>query len=105
MKSNGRHEPFNRNKIILGMQKACSKRPIPTAYLTRIVDELEVRLRATGPEISSRTIGEMVVEKILQIDGIAYLRFASVFGRFTEIDEFRRELDRLEGRAQETSPA
>ena len=104
VKSDGSREPFNRDKVLAGLEKACAKRPVPAARLARIVDELEGRLRAAGPQVSSQTIGELVVEQLRQVDEVAYVRFASVYGRFTDAGAFRHELDRLEGRTRASAP-
>jgi transcriptional repressor NrdR len=101
VKADGRREAFDRDKVMLGLQKACAKRPVSAARLTRIVDDLEARLRAAGPPISSRAIGELVAEQLRHVDDVAYVRFASVYGRFTDTGAFRTEIDRLEGRTEE----
>jgi transcriptional repressor NrdR len=101
LKADGRREAFDRDKVMLGLQKACAKRPVSAARLTRIVDDLEARLRASGPQVSSRAIGELVAEQLRQVDDVAYVRFASVYGRFTDTGAFRTEIDRLEGRTEE----
>jgi transcriptional repressor NrdR len=101
LKADGRREAFDRDKVMLGLQKACAKRPVSAARLTRIVDDLEARLRAAGPQISSRAIGELVAEQLRDVDDVAYVRFASVYGRFTDTGAFRTEIDRLEGRTEE----
>ncbi len=101
LKADGRREAFDREKVMLGLQKACAKRPVSAARLTRIVDDLEARLRASGPQVSSRAIGELVAEQLRHVDDVAYVRFASVYGRFTDTGAFRNEIDRLEGRTEE----
>ena len=101
LKADGRREAFDRDKVMLGLQKACAKRPVSAARLTRIVDDLEARLRASGPQVSSRAIGELVAEQLRDVDDVAYVRFASVYGRFTDTGAFRTEIDRLEGRTEE----
>ena len=101
LKADGGREAFDREKVMLGLQKACAKRPVSAARLTRIVDDLEARLRASGPQISSRAIGELVAEQLRDVDDVAYVRFASVYGRFTDTGAFRTEIDRLEGRTEE----
>ena len=88
LKADGRREAFDRDKVMLGLQKACAKRPVSAARLTRIVDDLEARLRASGPQISSRAIGELVAEQLRDVDDVAYVRFASVYGRFTDTGAF-----------------
>ena len=101
LKADGRREAFDRDKVMLGLQKACAKRPVSAARLTRIVDDLEARLRTSGPQVSSRAIGELVAEQLRHVDDVAYVRFASVYGRFTDTGAFRNEIDRLEGRTEE----
>lgn len=101
VKANGSREAFERGKVMAGLQKACAKRPVSAARLTRVVDDLETRLRASGPEVSSRTIGELIAEQLRHLDEVAYVRFASVYGRFTDTGAFRNEIDRLEGRTEE----
>ena len=101
VKANGGREAFDRDKVMAGLQKACAKRPVSAARLARIVDDLEARLRAAGPQISSRAIGELVAEQLRHVDDVAYVRFASVYGRFTDTGAFRTEIDRLEGRTEE----
>ncbi len=101
VKANGSREAFDRDKVMAGLQKACAKRPVSAARLTRVIDDLEARLRASGPQVSSRTIGELVSEQLRQLDEVAYVRFASVYGRFTDTGAFRTEIDRLEGRTEE----
>ena len=104
LKADGTREAFDRDKVMLGLQKACAKRPVSMARLTRIVDDLEARLRAAGPPISSRAIGELVAEQLRDVDDVAYVRFASVYGRFTDTGAFRNEIDRLEGHGHEPAP-
>ncbi len=101
VKANGRSEAFDRDKVMAGLQKACAKRPVSAARMTRLVDGLEARLRTSGPQVSSRTIGELVAEQLRQLDDVAYVRFASVYGRFTDAGAFRTEIDRLEGDTRE----
>ena len=101
VKANGSREAFERDKVMAGLQKACAKRPVSAARLTRVVDDVEARLRASGPEVSSRTIGELIAEQLRHLDEVAYVRFASVYGRFTDTGAFRTEIDRLEGRTEE----
>lgn len=96
VKKDGRREPFQRAKVLHGLQRACQKRPISTETLERIVDELERELHDRGePEISSREIGERVSEALRALDQVAYVRFASVYREFEDVGEFRRILDEL----------
>ena len=100
LKADGRLEAFDRDKVLAGIKKACAKRPVPTASLVHIVDDLEAWLYQAGPQVSSRSIGELVADQLRNVDDVAYVRFASVYGRFTDTDSFRTEIDRLENIAQ-----
>jgi transcriptional repressor NrdR len=101
LKADGRSEAFDRDKVMAGLQKACAKRPVSAVRLTRIADDLEACLRSAGQQISSRSIGDLVAEHLRHVDDVAYMRFASVYGRFTDTGAFRTELDRLEGLTEE----
>ncbi len=93
IKKDGRREPFDRMKILSGLQKACEKRPISTEMLERTVEEIEKALQERGfKEIPSTAIGEEVMEKLHKIDEVAYVRFASVYRSFRDINEFMTEL-------------
>jgi len=94
IKKDGRREEFNREKIISGIRKACTKRPISQETIERMVDEIEARLRKSGKgEVAASVIGDMVMEGLRQLDGIAYIRFASVYRDFADIDEVRAAAD------------
>ena len=94
IKKDGRREEFNREKVISGIRKACTKRPISQETIERTVDEIEVRLRKSGKgEVAASVIGDMVMEELRQLDGIAYIRFASVYRDFADIDEVRAAAD------------
>jgi transcriptional repressor NrdR len=96
VKKDGRREPFNRNKILNGLLKACEKRPVPMDVLERAADEIERDLRSTlDREVDSKVIGEMVMEKLRTIDEVAYVRFASVYRQFKDINRFMEELEKL----------
>ena len=96
VKSDGRREPYDREKIFKGMQLACRKRPVAVVDLDRFVDDLEAHFRELGQrEISTEAIGERVMEWLRQRDDVAYVRFASVYRRFEDIDEFKRAVDNL----------
>jgi len=82
------HEPFERRKLVGSLAKACEKRPISLVTLEQAVDEIVHELETSGREISSEAIGAKVLEKLKDIDEVAYLRFASVHRRFEEVDEF-----------------
>ncbi|MCG3157022.1 MAG: Transcriptional repressor NrdR [bacterium] len=97
VKGDGRRESFNREKILHGIQIACSKRPVSMETINKCVDEIESRLRdGNHEEISSRLIGQLVMEKLRKIDEVAYVRFASVYRKFQAKEEFLEELKGLE---------
>lgn len=100
VKRDGRREAFDRNKILRGLITACEKRPVPHERLERLVAEVEKELRARFEgEVPSQEIGETVMDRLRQVDEVAYVRFASVYRQFTDLRRFREELDRLlEGR-------
>ncbi|MDA8194703.1 MAG: transcriptional regulator NrdR [Thermaerobacter sp.] len=96
VKKDGRREAFERGKILHGVLTACEKRPIPLETLEQMVDAVEREVRDRHPgEVSTRVIGEGVIARLRQIDEVAYVRFASVYRQFTDIQGFRQELERL----------
>lgn len=95
VKKDGRREKFDRNKILKGIEKACEKRPISTEKIEKVVDEIESELRNKGTEIKGKQIGKIVMEKLRELDEVAYIRFASVYKRFTDIASFEKELQNL----------
>ena len=93
IKKDGRREPFDRQKLLAGLRKACEKRPVSMEQLDRFVDELERDLvSAYEKEANSTTIGELVMERLHTLDEVAYVRFASVYRQFKDINQFMREL-------------
>ncbi|HHW98372.1 MAG TPA: transcriptional repressor NrdR [Firmicutes bacterium] len=101
IKKDGSRETFERNKLLTGLFKACEKRPVSAATLEQAVDAIELALRnQLRPEVSSQEIGEMVMDQLSNIDEVAYVRFASVYRQFTDINRFRQELDKLLERPQ-----
>jgi transcriptional repressor NrdR len=95
-KKDGRREPFDRMKIIAGIKKACEKRPIPMDEIERLVDRLEGKLQESSErEVSTTTIGEWVMKELHGMDEVAYVRFASVYRSFRDINEFMQELQEL----------
>lgn len=99
IKRDGRREQFNRQKMMTGILRACEKRPVSLDTIETIVDEVEKALhREAGREVMSSKIGEMVMEKMHQIDKVAYIRFASVYRKFEHVSEFQREVEELTGR-------
>jgi len=96
IKKNGDIEAFNRNKILNGIVKACEKRPIKIEKIEKVVDDIETELRKQETtEIQSKVIGEMVMEKLKELDHVAYIRFASVYREFKDIKEFEKELKNI----------
>lgn len=95
-KKDGRRETFDRNKVLGGVLKACEKRPVALADIERLVDEVERDLRSSlEREIPSVVIGEKVMERLRGLDGVAYVRFASVYREFKDVNEFREQLEQL----------
>ncbi len=101
VKRDGRREPFNREKIDHGLRLASQRRPIPVGELEAIVEDIENELYKLGQaEIETRVIGEMVMERLRKLDAIAYIRFASVYRSFPDIQSMRQEMDRIIEREQ-----
>jgi transcriptional repressor NrdR len=93
VKKDGRREAFDRKKIISGIQKACEKRPISINLIEKVVERIEKRLQVEGNrEIPSRSIGEEVMRELHKLDQVAYVRFASVYQDFKDINQFMHEL-------------
>jgi len=102
VKKDGRRESFDRAKILAGLKKACEKRPISVATIEAVADRIEKRVQEMGEtEIQSRTIGEEVMRELHQLDQVAYVRFASVYREFKDIDQFMDELKALARERQE----
>ncbi len=96
IKKDGRREAFDRSKIISGMQRACEKRPISVEQIEAMVDRLERRFQECGDkEIAASLIGEAVMDSLQVVDEVAYVRFASVYRQFKDINEFMVELTDL----------
>lgn len=96
IKRDGTREPYERNKLLSGVMKACEKRPVPQAKLEQLVDSVEQKLFGTlETEISSQKIGEMVMQELKTVDEVAYVRFASVYRQFKDINTFLAELNSL----------
>ena len=96
IKRDGTREPYNREKLLTGVMKACEKRPVPQQRLEQLVDTVEQKLFGTlESEVSSKTIGEMVMEELRTIDEVSYVRFASVYRQFKDINTFMEELNTL----------
>jgi len=105
VKRDGRREPFDRQKILSGILKACEKRPVSYATIQRMVDTLEGEIQASGEkEISSIQIGERVMAALLELDDVAYVRFASVYRQFKDISQFVEEIKTLISESPERPP-
>lgn len=97
VKSDGSREPFNEEKMRAGLIKALEKRPVSAEMLEAAIDQIKHRLRAPGErEIASAAIGEAVMDALREMDAVAYVRFASVYRQFEDINEFRAELDKFD---------
>ena len=88
VKKDGSRVPWDRNKILVGLERACYKRPVEAAALQKLVDEVEEEvIRAHDREVSSSAIGELVIDRLRRLDQVAYVRFASVYRRFSTLEE------------------
>lgn len=97
IKQDGSREPFDEEKLRAGLQRALEKRPVSIEDIEAAINHIKYFLQATGErEVPSRMVGEKVMEVLRKLDGVAYVRFASVYRSFKDIDEFRAELDRLQ---------
>jgi transcriptional repressor NrdR len=104
-KRGGLEEPFDRNKIISGLMQACKNRPVTPAAVEAIAEDVEEAMRADAPRpVPSSEIGRDVLERLRQLDDVAYLRFASVYKDFQELDDFERELGVLLKRSPPKGP-
>ena len=102
VKKDGGREVFDRNKIVSGIRKACEKRPVPVAAMEQIVEAIERELHESGEkEVPTSYIGERVMESLRRVDGVAYVRFASVYRSFRDVNEFLDELKHLTSDPQE----
>jgi len=96
LKKDGRREPFDRAKIIAGVRKACEKRPIPSGAIENLAAEVEHAVYALNKaEVPSSVVGELVMDRLKALDHIAYIRFASVYRAFADVDELEQELEAL----------
>jgi len=96
IKKNGNRQAFDRNKILSSMLKACEKRSVSLSLLEKAADDIEKELQnELGGEVTSKQIGELVMEKLKDLDEVAYVRFASVYRQFKDINTFMDELNKL----------
>jgi transcriptional repressor NrdR len=97
IKKDGRRETYDRDKILSGLMKACQKRPVTTQMLEETVGRIEKKMQSIGlKEIPAKTIGQMVMSELHQIDKVAYVRFSSVYREFRDVEEFVAELQQTE---------
>ena len=98
IKKDGRREPLDRGKLLAGLHRACEKRPVPGKALQGIVDEIESMVQdSPDREVEARAIGEKVMARLRELDKVAYVRFASVYRQFEDVEEFMAELRDLLG--------
>jgi len=96
VKKDGRQEQFDKNKLIAGMVKACEKRPVNAEAIAHAADEIERELRRRDEtEVKSSVIGEMVMARLKRLDKVAYIRFASVYRSFADVESFEEEAKKL----------
>ena len=96
VKKDGRREAFDRSKLINGIIKACEKRPVAVADMERVVDEIERKINnEMSKEVESTLIGEMLMEALKELDEVAYVRFASVYREFKDVNTFMNELKKM----------
>ncbi|ANZ99605.1 MULTISPECIES: transcriptional regulator NrdR [Carnobacterium] len=97
VKKNGTREEFNREKILRGLIRSCEKRPVAMEQVEKIVDEVENKVRGLGEnEVSTTLIGEYIMERLAQVDEVAYIRFASVYREFKDMSVFLKELQEMQ---------
>ncbi len=101
IKKDGRREAFDRNKIISGILKACEKRPVSMAKVEAVVDRVDKELQKSfDKEVKAQVVGELVMDYLHKLDEVAYVRFASVYRQFKDINHFMKELKDLLGKRQ-----
>lgn len=102
VKKDKRREVFDRQKVLSGIIKACEKRPVSRAQMEEMVDEIERNLsNLMEKEVESTYIGELIMDQLKKVDEVAYVRFASVYRQFTDVNTFIREIEKLVGKQDE----
>ena len=97
IKSNGARQPFDEDKLRSGLLRALEKRPVDLEQMEAILDRIKHRLRATGErEVHTREVGELVMEELRELDDVAYVRFASVYRSFQDVNEFQKEIEAMD---------
>jgi transcriptional repressor NrdR len=105
VKKDGRREEFSREKLSSGLRKACAKRPVDEASIEKVVDDIEQKLQRMGKrEASTSVIGELVMQHLERLDRVAYVRFASVYRDFADIQTFKKAIDALVQSQETESP-
>lgn len=95
VKKDGSREPYSREKVAKGIWKACEKRPVTQEQVSALIDKLEAAWIGMGKEIPSKVIGEGVMDELKELDEVAYIRFASVYRHFKDLESFKKELSKL----------
>lgn len=95
VKKDGTRESYDREKVERGIWKACEKRKVTQEQVTKVVNQLEEKWAAIGKEVSSRDIGEGIMDVLRELDDVAYIRFASVYRQFKDLESFKKELQKL----------
>ncbi len=102
IKKDGRREAFDRNKVMNGIIRACEKRPVPMSEIEKITNDIERGLNnLMEKEVKSAFIGELVMDALKKVDEVAYVRFASVYRQFTDVNTFIKEIEKLVGNKEE----
>ncbi len=105
IKKDGRRQDFSREKVLVGIRRACQKRPLPVGAIEAVVDDIEATLQAQGKaEVPSSLVGELVMDHLREMDHIAYIRFASVYRAFADIESLQEELQSLSGSSPRAAP-
>ena len=101
VKKDARREVFDRNKVLNGIIKACEKRPVSMDQMETMVNEIEKQLsNRMEKEVDSTYIGELIMEQLKKVDEVAYVRFASVYRQFTDVNTFIKEIEKLIGKQE-----
>ncbi len=96
VKKDGRRERFDAEKLKRGLLRACEKRPVSVEKIEQVVDRIEAQLRKTSArEVKSLAIGDRVIKELKKLDNVAYIRFASVYKEFKDVDDFKKEIQQI----------
>ena len=106
VKRDGRREDLDREKLIAGITKACAKRPLPTGAIDKMAHRIETTIADSGRmEISAEAIGQLVMEQLKDMDRVAYIRFASIYRDFKDVETFKEEIDSLQEPPDSSEPS